>query len=222
MSSLKDKSLDELADIILNVLWQDLLEVWTAIRNKMNIEGEEAVRIAFEGAINRFLNGPFENHLEVRWGMDLCVHCNDSNIDKNGIAYVKPSGDGLEFNQCLNCRIGILYDIVAAKATMDTYNIALGKPGQYNGMSFFWNAIVPDALKKYQPSYEVIHNGQWIGKVSFDKLLTPKFLAFNAMVESVARDADDPWTKEIPDDLRAAIDAFLEVARHQIEVALVL
>ncbi|MHA2071992.1 MAG: hypothetical protein ACW985_09435 [Candidatus Thorarchaeota archaeon] len=222
MSSLEDRPLDKLADTILNVLWQDLLEVWGIIRKKMDTEGEEAVRNAFEGAANRFLQGPFANHLEVRWGMDLCIHCNDNNIENNGIAYVKSSGDGLEFNQCLNCRVGILYDLVAAKATMDTYNIALGKPGQFNGMSFFWNAIVPDALKKYQPTYEVIHNGQWIGTVSFDKSLTPKYISFTAMTESTARDAEEPWTEEIPNDLRAAIDAFLEVARHQVEAALVL
>ncbi|MHA2603297.1 MAG: hypothetical protein AM324_014340 [Candidatus Thorarchaeota archaeon SMTZ1-83] len=222
MSSLEDRPLDKLADTILNVLWQDLLEVWSVIRKKMDNEGEEAVRIAFEGATKRFLEGPFEDHLEVRWGMDLCVHCNDNNIEKNGIAYVKASGDGLEFNQCLNCRVGILYDLVAAKAMMDTYNIALGKPGQYNGMSFFWNAIVPDALRKCQPTYEIVHNGQWIGTVSFDMSLTPKFLSFSAMTESVARDSDEPWTTEIPNDLRAAIDAFLEVARHQVEVALIL
>lgn len=222
MSSLEDRPLDKLADMILNVLWQDLLEVWSAIRNKMDTEGEDAVRTAFEEARGRFLQGPFADHLEVRWGMDLCVHCNDDNIEKNGIAYVKPNGDGLEFNQCLNCHIGILYDLASAKATMDTYNIALGKPGQFNGTSFFWNAIVPDSLKKYQPTYEVIHNGQWIGTVSFDKALTPKYLAFTAMIESNARDAEEPWTSEIPEDLRHAIDAFLDVARHQIEVALVL
>jgi hypothetical protein len=105
---------------------------------------------------------------------------------------------------------------------MDTYNIALGKPGQFNGMSFFWNAIVPDSVKKYQPTYEVIHNGQWIGTVSFDKGLAPTYLAFTTMIESNARDAEEPWTSDIPEDLRAAIDAFLDVARHQVEVALVL
>jgi hypothetical protein len=222
MSSLEDRPLDKLADMVLNVLWQDLLEVWSVIRKKMDTEGEDAVRTAFEEARVRFLQGPFADHLEVRWGMDLCVHCNDDNIEKNGIAYVKPSGDGLEFNQCLNCRIGILYDLESAKATMDTYTIALGKPGQFNGMSFFWNAIVPDSLRKYQPTYEVIHNGQWIGTVSFDKALNPKYLPFSSMTESVARDAEEPWTTETPDDLRIAIDAFLAEARHQIETALVL
>jgi hypothetical protein len=222
MSSLEDRPLDKLADMVLNVLWQDLLEVWSVIRKKMDTEGEDAVRTAFEGARVRFLQGPFADHLEVRWGMDLCVHCNDNNIEKNGIAYVKPNGDGLEFNQCLNCRVGILYDLVSAKATMDTYNIALGKPEQFNGMSFFWNAIVPDSLRKYQPTYEVINNGQWIGTVSFDKALTPKYLPFSAMTESMPRDAEEPWTTEIPDDLRIAIDAFLDEARHQVETALIL
>jgi hypothetical protein len=222
MSSLEDRPLDKLADTILNVLWQDLLEVWGIIRKKMDKEGEEAVRKAFEDATNQFLQGPFADHLEVRWGMDLCVHCNDNNIEKNGIAYVKPSGDGLEFNQCLNCQVGILYDLESAKAKMDSYNIALGKPGQFNGMSFYWNAIVPDALKKFQPSYEVIQHGQWLGTVSFDKSLTPKFLSFDVMTETTARDAEEPWTAEIPADLRAAIDAFLEAARHQVEVALIL
>ncbi|MHA1924915.1 MAG: hypothetical protein ACXABV_10530 [Candidatus Thorarchaeota archaeon] len=222
MSSLEDRPLDKLADMILNVLWQDLLEVWSVIRKKMDTEGEEAVRTAFESARSRFLEGPFADHLEVRWGMDLCIHCNDNNIEKNGIAYVQSSGDGLEFNQCLNCRVGILYNLVAAKATMDTYNIALGKPGQFNGMSFYWNAIVPDSLAKYQPTYEVIHNGQWIGTVSFDWALTPRFLAFGAMTESTARDDEEPWTFEIPEDLRAAVDAFLDVARYQVEAALVL
>jgi hypothetical protein len=222
MSTLDERPLDKLADMILNVQWQDLLEVWSVIRKKMESEGPDAVKAAFEGASQRFIQGPFEDHLEVRWGMDLCVHCNDSNIEKNGIAYVKPSGDGLEFNQCLNCRVGVLYDLVAAKATMDTYNVALGEVGQFNGMSVFWNAIVPESLKQCQPSYEVIRDGQWIGTVSFDGSLTPKYLSFDAMTESTPRDAASPWTSEIPTDLNAAIEAFLEVGRHQVEVALVL
>jgi len=222
MSALEERPLDKLADMILNVQWQDLLEIWNAIRDKMESEGPDAVQAAFEGAVQRFVQGPFEEHLEVRWGMDLCVHCNDSNIEKNGIAYVKPSGDGLEFNQCLNCRIGILYDLVSAKATMDTYTIALGKEGQFNGMSFFWNAIMPEGLNQFKPSYEVIKGGQWIGTVSFDRNLTPKFLSFGLMTESTPRDAVAPWTTEIPDDLKAAIEEFLDVARNQVEVALVL
>jgi hypothetical protein len=222
MSALDERPLDKLADMILNVQWQDLLEVWNAIRKKMDSEGPDAVKAAFEGANQRFIEGPLEDHLEVRWGMDLCVHCNDSNIEKNGIAYVKPSGDGLEFNQCLNCRVGILYDLVSAKATMDTYNIALGAAGQFNDMSFFWNAIVPEALTQFQPSYEVIKDGQWIGTVSFDQSLAPRFLSFDAMTEATPRDAVAPWTSEIPDDLKTAIDAFLGAARHQVEVALVL
>ena len=222
MAALEERSLDKLADMILNVQWQDLLEVWNEIRKNMESEGPDAVQAAFEGAVQRFVEGPFEDHLEVRWGMDLCVHCNDSNIEKNGIAYVKPSGDGLEFNQCLNCRIGILYDLVSAKATMDTYTIALGNAGQFNGMSFFWNAIVPEGLNQFKPTYEVIKDGQWIGTVSFDRSLTPKFLSFDLMNESTPRDAVSPWTTEIPDDLKAAIEEFLDVARSQVEVALVL
>ncbi|MFW9845399.1 MAG: hypothetical protein ACFFD6_01520 [Candidatus Thorarchaeota archaeon] len=222
MSSLDDRPLDTLADMILRVMWQDLLEVWSVIRKRMETEGEGAVRAAFESAIGRFLTGPFESHLEVRWGMDLCVHCNDNNIEKNGIAYVTASGDGLEFNQCLNCRVGILYGLVSAKATMDTYCIALGNPGQFNGMSFFWNAIVPESMKKFQPSYEVIHKGQWIGTVAFDQSLTPRYLPFNAMTETTPRDSEEPWTTQIPEDLSSAITAFLLVARHQVETALVL
>ncbi|MFX0107472.1 MAG: hypothetical protein ACFE7R_04245 [Candidatus Hodarchaeota archaeon] len=222
MSSLEDKPLDKLADIILNVQWQDLLEVWRIIRNRMDTEGEEAVRMAFEDATKRFLQGPFADHLQVRWGMDLCVHCNDSNIEKNGIAYVQPSGDGLEFNQCLNCRIGILYNLVSANATMDTYNVALGAPNQFNGMSFFWNAVVPTEMTKFQPSYEVIEKGQWLGTVTFDDSLVPRYLSFEAMTEATPRGAEHPWTTEIPPDLQAAIDIFITEARQQIEVALIL
>ncbi|MFX0045016.1 MAG: hypothetical protein ACFE8Z_04150 [Candidatus Hermodarchaeota archaeon] len=222
MSALEERPLDKLADMILNVQWQDLLEVWKAIHNKLESEGPDAVKAAFEGAVQRFVQGPFEAHLEVRWGMDLCVHCNDSNIEKNGIAYVQTSGDGLEFNQCLNCRVGILYNLVSAKATMDTYNIMLGNDGQFNGMSFFWNAIVPEGLDQFRPSYEVIKDGQWIGTVSFDGSLTPKFLSFGVMTASTPRDAVAPWKTEIPDDLEVAIEGFLDAARHQVEVALVL
>ncbi|MFW9809461.1 MAG: hypothetical protein ACFFE6_08790, partial [Candidatus Thorarchaeota archaeon] len=96
MSALEERPLDKLADMIMNILWQDILEVFKAIRTKMEHEGAAAVRSAFEEAVDRFIKGPFRDHLEVRWGMNLCVHCNDDNIEKNGIAYVEPSGDGLE------------------------------------------------------------------------------------------------------------------------------
>jgi len=43
MSSLEERSLDKLADMVLQVLWQDLLEVWQAIRNKMDSEGPAEV-----------------------------------------------------------------------------------------------------------------------------------------------------------------------------------
>ncbi len=222
MSSLEERSLDKLADMVLQVLWQDLLEVWQAIRNKMDSEGPAEVKKAFEGAISRFLKGPFSDHIEVRWGMNLCVHCNDDNIEKNGIAYVQPNGDGLEFNQCLNCRIGILYKLVTATATLDTYTIGLGKPGQFNGVSIYWNAIVPDSMKKFLPSYELIQDGQWLGTVSFDETLALRFLPFSSMTESTPRDDVSPWTTEMPGIVRAAIDSFLSVAKFQVEAALAL
>ena len=187
----------------------------------MDIEGKESVRSAFEGAADRFIEGPFSDHLEVRWGMNLCVHCNDDNIEKNGIAYVEPSGDGLEFNQCLNCRIGILYKLVTATATMDTYTIALGDPEQFNGMSVYWNAIVPEGMKKFLPTYEIVDGeGQWVGTISFDDAFNVRFLAFSAMTDSTPRDAEAPWTSDLPVAVRLATDAFLDVAKYQVEVAL--
>ncbi|MHA1768992.1 MAG: hypothetical protein ACTSV3_03975 [Candidatus Thorarchaeota archaeon] len=222
MSSLDDRTLDKLADMVINVLWQDLLEVWRAIRTKMDSEGPAAVKSAFEQAVDRFLKGPFESHVEVRWGMNLCVHCNDDNVEKNGIAYVKPNGDGLEFNQCLNCRIGILYELETAKATLDTYTIGLGQPGQFSGISFYWNAIVPEGLKKYIPSYELIQDGRWIGTLSFDESLEPRFLPFESMTSETPRDAEAPWTRELPGAVKVAADAFLNHARYQVEAALAL
>ena len=223
MSTLEERSLDKLADMIYNVLWQDILELWKAIRNKMDVEGKEAVKTAFDGAAERFIKGPFQDHIEVRWGMNLCVHCNDDNIEKNGIAYVEPSGDGIEFNQCLNCRIGILYKLVTAKATLDTYNIGLGDPEQFNGMSIYWNGIVPDGMKKFLPTYEIVDGeGQWVGTLSFDDSFNVRFLPFSAMTESTPRDADDPWTNEIPETIKQAVDAILDVAKYQVEVALAL
>lgn len=221
MSALEERPLEKLADMIFNVLWQDGLQVWSAIRTKMDSEGKEAVRSAFEGAEDRFLKGPFSDHLEVRWGMNLCVHCNDDNIEKNGIAYVEPSGDGLEFNQCLNCHVGILYKLVTATATMDTYTIGLGDPEQFNGMSIYWNAIVPEGMKKFLPTYEIVDGeGQWAGTISFDDAMNVRYLAFSAMIESTPRDAESPWTSELPNAVRLAVDAFLDTAKYQVEVAL--
>ncbi len=220
MSTIEDRSLDKLADMIYNVLWQDLLEVWRVIRKKMDAEGVDSVRAALKGARKRFMDGPFEDHIEVRWGMNLCVHCNDDNIEKNGIAYLQPSGDGLEFNQCLNCRIGILYDLVTAKATMDSYNIALGKPGQFGDYSFFWNAIFPEEMIPLAPTYEVIKSGEWIGTISFDDELNVRHLPFHKMKDGVPRGAEDPWQNEVSEDMKEAIDSFIESAREQIEVVL--
>jgi hypothetical protein len=220
MSAIEERSLDQLADMILNVLSQDLLEVWGVIRRKMDTEGVEAIKAAFSGAVDRFLEGPFKDHIEVRWGMNLCVHCNDDNIEKNGIAYVQSSGDGLEFNQCLNCRIGILYGLVTARATMDTYTISLGKPRQFGDFSIFWNAILPDGLKKFSPSYEVVKAGQWIGTISIKDDYSLTYLPFDSMQESIARSSDEPWTEEIPDELRSVMEQFIEVAKPHVEVVL--
>jgi hypothetical protein len=223
MSALEERSLDKLADMIFNILWQDILEVWKAVKTKMDQEGKEAVKTAFEESADRFIKGPFNDHLEVRWGMNLCVHCNDDNIEKNGIAYVESNGDGLEFNQCLNCRIGILYKLVTATAKMDTYTIGLGNPEQFNGMSIYWNAIVSEGMKKFLPTYEIVDGeGQWQGTISFDDSINAKYLPFTAMTESTPRDADAPWTVDLPGPIRLAIDAFLEAAKFQVEVALAL
>ena len=222
MSSLEERTLDKLADMVINVLWQEPLEIWSAIRNKMETEGKDAVKAAFDGAVKRFVSGPFEPHLEVRWGMNLCVHCNDDNVEKNGIAYVQQNGDGLEFNQCLNCRIGILYQLETATAKMDSYNIALGQPGAFNGVSVYWNAIVPEQLKKFTPSYELIRDGQWLGTVSFDDDMNMRFLPFEAMTATTARDAEDVWTTEIPSDIKEAMASFVSSAGYQVEAALAL
>ena len=222
MSSLDGRSTDKLADIVLNVLWPDLLEVFEALKNRLDSEGPDSIKAAFEGATSRFLEGPFQNHVEVRWGMTLCPHCNDENIEKNGIAYVKPSGDGIEFNQCLNCNIGILYDLVVAKATMDSYLVGLGQREQFNGMSFYWNAIPAKGLKKFIPVYEIVKAGEWIGSLSYDESFSPRFLSKELMTESTPRDAEEPWTTNLPEDVKAASDAFVDVAKHQIEVALAL
>lgn len=223
MSALEERPLDKLAEMIFNVLWKDLLEVWKAIRKKMDQEGTEAVKAAFDDAADRFTKGPFNEHLEVRWGMNLCVHCNDDNIEKNGIAYVEPTGDGLEFNQCLNCRIGILYKLVTATATLDTYNVIVGSPEQFNGMSIYWNAIVPEGMKKFLPTYEIVDGeGQWQGTISFDDSFSVKFLPFVAMTASTPRDSEAPWTTDLPGTIKLAVDAFLADAKYQVEVALAL
>ncbi len=222
MSSLEDRTLDALIDMIYNVTWPDLLEVFRVIRMKMDSEGEDAIRAAFASAEKRFLEGPFSEHIDVRWGMNLCVHCNDDNIEKNGISYVNASGDGLEFNQCLNCRIGILYNLVTAKATMDSYVVGLGQPAQFSGMSFYWVAIGPDEMRDFRPVYEVLKNGQWSGSVSFDADFRIRYLPFENMQASVSRGSPEPWIRDIPADLQAAVAQFIEAARPQIEVALVL
>ena len=223
MSALEERPLDKLADMIYNILWQDILQLWKAVRTRMDQDGKEAVKASFEGAKDRFIKGPFDEHIEVRWGMNLCVHCNDDNIEKNGIAYVEPSGDGVEFNQCLNCRIGILYKLISAKATLDTYTIGLGESSQFNGMSIYWNAIVPDGMKKFLPSYEIVDGeGQWRGTISFDNDFNVKFLPFIAMSASIPRDSENPWTADLPGPIKLAVDAFLETAKYQVEVALAL
>ncbi len=151
MSGLDERPTEKLADMIYNVLAQDLLVIWTEVRKRVDSEGADAVKCAFQASKKRFLEGPFKEHVEVRWGMNQCLHCNDDNIEKNGISYVQASGDGLEFNQCLNCRIGILYNLVVAKATMDSYNIGIGLAGQYAGMSIHWNALTPVDMVEFLP-----------------------------------------------------------------------
>lgn len=217
---MQEKPLDKLADMVFNVLWQDQLELWAAIRKKMDSAGRDAVRTAFEGARSRFLSGPFKDHLEVRWGMNLCMHCNDSNIEKNGLAFVAPNGDGLEFNQCLNCRVGLLYSVQSAKARLDTYTIALGKPNQFNKMSIYWDAIVPDSLKPFRPLYEVISEGKWIATVSYDEKLAPRFLPTAAMAFGSSRSDAALWKKQGSADLMNAMNSLVASAKHQIEVAL--
>ncbi len=222
MANLEERSLSQLADIIFNVRWQDLLEVFRVVRMKMDEDGPSAVRNAFSEARTRFLEGPFKDQIEVRWGMNLCPLCNDDNIEKNGIAYLQPNGDGLEFNQCLNCRIGILYGLKTAAATMDSYVIGLGNPASFNGMSFYWVSVGPDTMESFQPVYEVVKEGQWVGSISFDSEFKARFLPFASMMDGVERGATEPWTSDIPSDLQEAIQEFVTQAREQIEVALVL
>lgn len=222
MSGLEDRPLDKLFDIVLQVLWQDLLAVWRIIRKKMDTEGPEALREAYKGARQRLLESTLKDHIEVRWGMNLCPLCNDDNIEKNGISYVNPSGDGLEFNQCLNCRIGLLYELKAAQATMDTYTVGLGQPAQFAGISFYWDAVVPSDLEPFWPLYEIIKDGQWLGTLSIKEGMTVRFLKFEDMKDGVPRGAEDPWTDQLPDDVRKAVEEFIETARPQIEVAQIL
>ena len=64
MSSLDGRSTDKLADIVLNVLWPDLLEVFEALKNRLDSEGPDSIKAAFEGATSRFLEGPFLQDLQ--------------------------------------------------------------------------------------------------------------------------------------------------------------
>lgn len=222
MANLSERSLDKLADTILEIRWQNLLEIWAAIRDKMHDEGAEAVQSAFAGARQRILDGPLEDYQEVRWGINLCPHCNDNNVEKNGIAYMHSSGDGLEFNQCLNCRIGILYDLQMAKGTMDSYAIGVGTQGQFNGLSFFWVAIPAEDLKDRSPMYEILEEGQWIGTLSVADDRSLQFLPFDKMTVDVPRGADEVWSDEVPEKVEDAFAEFTEEAEDQLEVALVL
>ncbi|MFO7835904.1 MAG: hypothetical protein R6V83_04550 [Candidatus Thorarchaeota archaeon] len=222
MANLSEKSLDELADLILQIRWQNLLEVWSAIREKMENKGIEAVQSAFSNARQRILNGALEDYQEVRWGINLCPHCNDNNVEKNGIAYMDSSGDGIEFNQCLNCRIGILYDLEMAKGEMDSYVIGVGKAAQFNGLSFFWVAIPATELRDRSPMYEILEEGQWIGTLSVDADRHLQFLPFEKMADNVSRGAGEVWSSEISDKIEAAFDEFTSIADDQLEVALVL
>ena len=113
-------------------------------------------------------------------------------------------------------------NLVVAKATMDSYVVGLGKREQFNGLSFYWNAIPAEGLKKFIPVYEIIKAGEWIGSLSYDESFTPRFLSKDLMTDSTPRDAEEPWTTDLPEDVKAAADAFLNEAKHQIEVALVL
>ncbi len=220
MSSLDDRSTESLLDLIFNVKWQNLLDVWRELRNHLDVEGAEKLRKQYLAAVRRFKEGPLKDRMEVRWGMDLCMLCNDNNIEKNGIAYAKLSGDGIEFNQCLNCQVGILYSLEMANATFDSYVIGIGQPDQFAGMSIFWVAIPCKEMEKYQPLYELLNLGEWIGSVSFDSSLHPRFLPKSAMTADTPRGAEEVWTTDIPADVKAAIDAFLVEARYQVEVAL--
>lgn len=219
MSSLADRSTENLLDLIFNVKWHNLLEVWKELRDRLDVEGAEELRKQYLAAVQRFKEGPLKDRMEVRWGMDLCMLCNDNNIEKNGIAYAKLSGDGIEFNQCLNCKIGILYSLEMANATFDSYVISIGQPDQFAGMSIFWVSIPCKEMEKFQPLYELVNLGEWIGSLSFDSSLQPRFLPKAAMTADTPRDAENVWTTNIPDDVRAAIDAFLVEAKYQVEVA---
>ncbi len=220
MSTLEERTTDKLADMILNILWQDLLEVWRVLKQKLDTDGPDSIQTAFNNARDRFLEGPFVEHIDVRWGMNQCLHCNDDNIEKNGLAYLQPNGDGLEFNQCLNCRIGLLYKLDVAKAKMERYVIQVGQPNQFNGMSLFWVALVADPMGKFQPMYELLNKGEWIGTLSFDEAMNSRYLPVSATTGDTPRDSEDVWTSELPDDVRGAAEAFVNEVRFQIEVAL--
>ncbi len=219
MSSLADRPIGKLADMILNVLWQDRLAVWSALKSRLQTDGHKAIKTAFEEAKRRLLDGQMKDHLDVRWGMNLCMHCNDNNIEKNGIAYVAPNGDGLEFNQCLNCRIGILYNVHASRALLDIYTIGVGEKDEFNGMSFYWDAIYPKELEDMAPLYEIIRAGQWIGTLSLKEQGSPQFLPFEKMKHGIARDDRSVWTADLPPAVHTAVEEFINRARDQIEVA---
>ncbi|MEM2141844.1 MAG: hypothetical protein QXS20_00470 [Candidatus Thorarchaeota archaeon] len=221
MSGLDSKSIDRLADMVVNVLWQDRLHLWSAIRQRLDTEGHDVVRDAFDGSMRRLLNGPMKDHLQVRWGMNLCMHCNDSNVEKNGIAFVAPNGDGLEFNQCLNCRVGLLYDIRSAVATLDTYAIGIGEPEQFGGVSFFWDALVPEEMLGLRPLYELVRQGRWLGSLSLTHR-TPRFLPLERMRAGLKRSDPAIWSGSLPDDVATAVDSFMTTARDHIDVAMIL
>jgi hypothetical protein len=220
VSALGEKSLDKLADMVLNVLWQDQLELWAAVEAKMGSVGPGAVKKAFDDAVSRFLMGPLRDQLDVRWGMSFCMHCNDDNIEKNGIAFVAPNGDGLEFNQCLNCRVGLIYDVKAAKAKLSIYTIGLGKKEQFDGVSFYWDAIVPEELKPFRPTYELVKGGQWLGTLSIGNDWTLSFLPFEAMLHGRSWRERELWMRQIPQHLTGAISQFMEAAKQQIRAAM--
>ncbi len=222
MSALEERGLDDLMDIILNVRWQNPMEVWRVVWDRTDEVGADELRATFEDAIERLTEEVLQGHMEVRWGMDLCMHCNDNNIERNGMAYMQPNGDGLEFNQCLNCRIGVLYDVAAARACMATYNIAIREPLLYGDTMFFWDALVPDELRAYWPTYQLVQDGRWIGTLSLDEKMQAKFLPVTAMTPDSPKFDASRWGTDLPPDLQDALNTFLNTARPQVEVALAL
>ncbi|MHA2213808.1 MAG: hypothetical protein ACW992_11670, partial [Candidatus Thorarchaeota archaeon] len=101
--------------------------------------------------------------------------------------------------------------------------VGVGKPLQFAQHSFFWVAIPSKEMTKLQPLYEIIDNsGQWIGSISFNEDLSPKFLPIGSMTAGTPRGAEEPWTLDLPAGLKAGADAFLKEAKEQIEVILAL